>query len=196
VGGLVRPENRPAETFVECLRCPVRCPDTKTYEAHLVDRHMYSPAVAQAIARGLYLTCCDRIGPEHAPTCHPRSRPATMREPAADPAAPAPTPPAPEETPMAKRIDPAACKVCARLTKKAGAPTKCKRHGGAGRPSTRSGGTSARAGSKKPAPAPARAASKRGGGLDAKAEAMLTATKARVQEPGPRWSSKSGSSRS
>ena len=70
--------NRPAETFTECLRCPARCPDQATYEAHLAERHLYSPSVAQAIARGLYLVCCDRIGPEHAPTCVPNNRPRSM----------------------------------------------------------------------------------------------------------------------
>jgi len=52
---------------------------------------------------------------------------------------------------MAKTPKP--CMVCERLTKKASAPTKCKRHGGKAHPKTRS--TKPRGGKRSRRPAPA-----------------------------------------
>ena len=50
-------------------------------------------------------------------------------------------PPAKESamTTKSHKADPAACKFCARLTKKAGKPTKCKWHGGTGRSTAHKG---------------------------------------------------------
>jgi hypothetical protein len=89
---------------------------------------------------------------------------------------PTPTTPAPEETPMRRKIDPAACRVCARLTKKAGTPTKCKRHGGAGHPKTAS---NVIPGGKQSKPVRQRAGG-RTSWVGSKAEKLLTAEKARV----------------
>lgn len=103
----------------ECCRCPWAVTSENAYAGHLVEVHLYSPDRAQAIARGAYLGCCDRVGPDHGPGCSWRKRalfamPSNQRaKPEVAPRPePPPTPTPEEETPMPDLSVPVPCHGC------------------------------------------------------------------------------------